>query len=96
MTQQETEAFFFAAILEGRADDVRSALRDNPALIDASYVDGDDPLSLAIGCDWPEVVDVLLEHGVDVDALTTDGSTPLSSAEGRAMPIFLRRHRGVS
>lgn len=63
MTQQDSYSSFFTAIMEGRADDVRSALLEDPVLIDASYVDGDIPLHLAILCDWPDVVVVLLEYG---------------------------------
>ncbi len=65
MTQQECHLTFFIAIREGRTDDVRSALLEDPALINASYVDGEIPLHLAIQCDWPDVVDVLLEYASD-------------------------------
>ena len=43
-----------------------------------------------------DVARLLIEHGADVNAKMTDGHTPLDTSEGRAIPIFLRRHGGIS
>jgi hypothetical protein len=48
--------------------------------VNAETVDGETALHLAANTNRPETVDVLLEHGADVNAQDDNGSTPLCGA----------------
>ncbi len=55
----------------GRVDRLRALVTDDPAQAHARAPDGFTPLHLAIFGGQPEAVQALLEHGADVEALST-------------------------
>ena len=50
-------------------------LLDAGAFIDATNLDSNTPLHLAV--QYPDVVETLIENGADINALNDDGYTPM-------------------
>ncbi|TYP85862.1 ankyrin repeat domain-containing protein [Blastococcus xanthinilyticus] len=71
-------------IVEGTADEVRSAVSEAPRLLSGTLEregqGGWTPLHLAVACDRPDVVDVLVAAGADLSARTDQHRTPLHLA----------------
>lgn len=61
--EDNSETRFFTAIREGDIDAVKMLLDESPSLINAKYIMDISPLSLAIGCGYPDVAEELLRHG---------------------------------
>jgi len=74
-----TNPEFFDAIEQGNADLVQAMLAERPALIKQTNEDGLTPLMLAVRCveRTPQLVQVLIGAGADVNASTHEGYTPL-------------------
>jgi ankyrin repeat protein len=60
-----------AAATDGDADAVRELLAGDPALVGAVDVHRKTPLHLAAEHDHPEVAELLLEGGADIEAWTS-------------------------
>ncbi|MBI5709133.1 MAG: ankyrin repeat domain-containing protein [Candidatus Eisenbacteria bacterium] len=73
------------ACAAGRVDRVRALLEEDRTLADATAPDGFTPLGLAAFFGRREVVDALLAHGTDVNAVSTNatGYTALTGAVAR-------------
>ena len=84
----------------GKADRLRVLLRDEPTLATATRSDGRTPLHFveSNGTDGATVIDLLLEHGADINATTDEGATPLSAALAREneAAMELLRERGAT
>lgn len=65
MTETPPTHPIFKAIRDGDAEQVRSLLDSAPWLVEAKCGEHLDALTLAISCERPEVVRVLLQHGGD-------------------------------
>lgn len=79
-----------AAVSERDLVEARKALSSNwpfsRAKVDARDEYGDTPLITAVTCNWPEFVEILIDHGADVNA-KNDGSEPA---------LFLAAKRGCT
>ena len=83
----------------GKADRLRVLLRDEPTLATATRSDGRTPLHFVeSNGTGATVIDLLLEHGADINATTDEGATPLSAALARAneAAMELLRERGAT
>jgi ankyrin repeat protein len=69
-----------AAAKDGDADAVRELLASDPSLVGAVDVHRKTPLHLAAEHDHPEVAELLLEAGAELEAWTSWGATPLEWA----------------
>jgi uncharacterized protein len=72
----------FEAAAAGDAERVRTLLAADPSLRDAGAADGWTPLHLASHFRQTSVIDVLLAHGADVNAVSrnADANAPLHAA----------------
>jgi ankyrin repeat protein len=59
---------------------VQDALTRNPSLIRAIDIDGSTPLHVAAYRGYPEMVDLLISAGAEIDSLDKRGWTPLARA----------------
>lgn len=84
MTTRMTAQRLGRLIASGDADEVSSAVTDNPRLLDRTVErDGQGgwtPLHLAVAEDQPDVVRVLVKAGADLTARTEHARTPLHVA----------------
>lgn len=86
---------FDLAVRHNHIDIVTFFLKNIPLVIDLTNRLGGDqnvPLHYAIKCGWYEGVEALIEHGVNVSAVASDGWTPLCCAsfhEQLAMVYYL-------
>jgi ankyrin repeat protein len=69
-----------AAAEDGDADAVRELLAGDPALVGAVDVHRKTPLHLAAEHDHPEVAELLIAAGAEIEAWTSWGATPLEWA----------------
>jgi ankyrin repeat protein len=69
-----------AAAKDGDADAVRELLAGDPSLVGAVDAHRKTPLHLAAEHDHPEVAELLLEAGAELEAWTAWGATPLEWA----------------
>jgi ankyrin repeat protein len=72
------EIIRFAAI--NAADQVRDALSRNPGQINAVDQNGETALNIAAYRGYPEIVDLLISSGAEIDRPDKDGYTPLAEA----------------
>jgi ankyrin repeat protein len=72
----------FAALTVGDFEEASKLIRDNPNVINDRLPDSrvNTPLHLAAKVGAFEIVELLIEHGMDVDTPTSRGFTPLSLA----------------
>ena len=90
----------FDLVRFGRADRLGTVLDKEPALATTSRPDGRTPLHFveSNGADGAAIIDLLLEHGADLNATDDDGATPLSAARstGNEATIERLKERGAT
>ena len=67
-------------ILEGSMDSLADLLRAHPSIVVTRDSMGNTPLHWAVTLGDAEAIDLLVEAGADLHAVSKDGSTPLSNA----------------
>lgn len=84
----------------GKTDRLRAILSEEPALASAQRPDGRTPLHVVEASESIDasVIDLLIEHGADINKAAEDGATPLAAASGRGDDIVaeLLRERGAA
>ena len=89
----------FDLVWHGKASRLKVVLEEEPERARLARPDGQTPLHSVNtnGIDGAAVVDLLLEHGADINAKADDGSTPLSAAmEGQnAALVEMLKARGA-
>jgi ankyrin repeat protein len=87
----DDELTVFEAAAFGRTDRLRSVLRPEPEQAHAVSVDGFTPLHLAVFGKQEEAVRILIEHGADLDSVSSASFaqvTPLGTAAFvRSLPL---------
>jgi len=73
---------FICAVFLANAQRVRAMLREHPELVREGYARGDTALHHAARNGDQEIVEILVENGADVNAMTEPGHFPLYCAAG--------------
>ena len=91
LLRPDDELTVFEAAAFGRADRLRSLLRTDPEQAHAVSDDGFTPLHLAVFGNQEEAVRILIEHGADLDSISSASFaqvTPLGTAAFvRSLPL---------
>lgn len=87
----ESEDPLFKAVTENDVETVRSLVATDQELNRASRRDGESLLNEAVGRGNPQVVELLLAFGADVNGRNGSGSTPLMNLNSAATPDLARK-----
>ncbi len=71
------------AIEEGKIEQVRTILKENPETVNTVDEDGNSPLYFAASKGDPEIVKLLISTGADINITNSDSNTPLLIAVWR-------------